>query len=117
MRALSYAPPALRANGRDLLESAIMRAQTAAHYADADLIQQAAALCNSIALNHPFVDGNKRSAFAACIAFLDANGLFLPADALRPFAEQLIAQHEATDRSCADAVLTEWLRTHLRSES
>ena len=41
MRALGYAPPALRANGRNLLESAIMRAQTAAHYADADLIQQA----------------------------------------------------------------------------
>jgi len=45
-----------------LLDSAVHRAQTAAYYGGADLFLQAAALANGIALNHPFIDGNKRSA-------------------------------------------------------
>ncbi|NCZ81425.1 MAG: type II toxin-antitoxin system death-on-curing family toxin [Actinobacteria bacterium] len=49
---------------RDLgaLEAAIYRPQTG--YYD-DLIAQAAALFESLAINHPFIDGNKRVAFAA----------------------------------------------------
>lgn len=40
----------------------------------ADVFAQAAALLRSIALNHPFVDGNKRSAFMATFVFLQLNG-------------------------------------------
>jgi len=57
---LGYARPILRAGGQALLESAVNRAQTAAFYASADVVQQAAALANGIALNHPFLDGNGR---------------------------------------------------------
>jgi death-on-curing protein len=113
MRRLGYAAPILRGNGRQLLESAVHRAQTAAYYGGADLILQAAALANGIALNHPFLDGNKRSAWAACAAFQWLNGRRLPDDAADGLAQQLIAQHELTDRSEADALLAEWLRAHM----
>jgi death-on-curing protein len=113
LRRLGYAAPILRGNGEALLESAIHRARTAAYYGAADLIQQAAALTNGIALNHPFLDGNKRSAWITCITFLELNGLPLPEEAYDPLAQQLIAQHEQTDRSKADEILAEWLREHL----
>ncbi len=113
MQALGYAAPLLRANGRHLLESAVNRAQTVAYYAGGDVIDQAAALCNGISLNHPFLDGNKRVAFAACLTFLDANNCSLPASVLEPLARQIIAQHELTDRSRADVVLADWLRARL----
>ena len=47
----------------------------------ADLIEEAAALWESLAQNHPFIDGNKRTAFAAIYTFLAINGLRLTADA------------------------------------
>lgn len=58
---------------RDLgaLESALFRPQSG--YYD-DLIAEAAALMESLAINHPFVDGNKRVAFAAVDVFLRING-------------------------------------------
>jgi death-on-curing protein len=45
----------------------------------ADLSHQAAALLHSIAMNHPFVDGNKRTAFTAMDVFLRLNGMRLDA--------------------------------------
>ncbi|MGH9403294.1 MAG: type II toxin-antitoxin system death-on-curing family toxin [Terriglobia bacterium] len=60
-----------------LLEAALYRPQTG-HYAD--LIEEAAALWESLAQNHPFVDGNKRTAFAAAYTFLAINGARLTAD-------------------------------------
>jgi death-on-curing protein len=107
---LGYTRPVLRGNGLALLESGVHRAETAAYYAGADLVQQAAALANGIAFNHPFVDGNKRSAWIACVVFLELNGWPLPEDEYEPLAEQLIAMHEETDRSRADALLADWLR-------
>src|SRR6202051_3950322 len=53
------------------LESALYRPQTG--YYD-DLIGEAAALWESLSQNHPFVDGNKRTAFAATYTFLAING-------------------------------------------
>jgi death on curing protein len=110
---LGYAAPILRGDGQALLETGVHRAQTAADYAGADLSLPAACLANGIALNHPFLDGNKRSAWAACVAFLRLNGHALPDDALEPLAEQLIAQHELTDCGQGDALLADWLRARL----
>ena len=53
------------------LESAIMRPQIG--YYDG-IIEEAAALLESLAMNHPFVDGNKRVAFFVTDAFLRMNG-------------------------------------------
>jgi len=56
------------------LESALMRPQTG--YYD-DIIFEAAALFESLAINHPFIDGNKRVAFAVVDTFLRINGYAL----------------------------------------
>ena len=62
-----------------LLESALYRPQTGYY---ADLIEEAAALWESLAQNHPFLDGNKRTAFAATYTFLAINNAFFSAGAL-----------------------------------
>ena len=44
-------------------------------YEGADIVDLAAAYAFGIARNHPFVDGNKRTAWVVCRVFLDVNGL------------------------------------------
>ena len=61
-----------------LLEAALFRPQTGYY---ADLIEEAAALWESLAQNHPFLDGNKRTAFAATYTFLAINGARITAEA------------------------------------
>lgn len=58
---------------RDLhgLESAVARPRQGYY---ADIVSEAAALMESLAVNHPFVDGNKRIAFAAADVFFRLNG-------------------------------------------
>jgi len=59
------------------LESAVFRPQSGYY---SDVAQEACALLESLLINHPFVDGNKRVAFAACDVFLRINGLRIKAD-------------------------------------
>ena len=59
------------------LESAILRPQMG--YYDG-LIEEAAAMMESLAMNHPFVDGNKRTAFYATDTFLRKNGYLIDCD-------------------------------------
>jgi death on curing protein len=61
-----------------LLEAALFRPQTGYY---ADLIEEAAALWESLSQNHPFIDGNKRTAFAATYTFLAINGARLTTEA------------------------------------
>jgi death on curing protein len=69
----------------DLLEAAVLRPQTSAFGEDAypRMIDKAAALFHSLARNHAFVDGNKRTATIAMILFLRKNGVEVRWDALR----------------------------------
>ena len=62
---------------RDLgmLESALGRPLNKFAYGETDLAALAAAYAFAIARNHPFVDGNKRAAFASIIVFLGLNGI------------------------------------------
>lgn len=60
------------------LEAALFRPQTGYY---ADLIAEAAALWESLSQNHPFMDGNKRTAFAATYVFLAINDVEIVADA------------------------------------
>ena len=62
---------------RGLLESAVFRPQTGYYNSVAE---EAAALMESLANNHPFLDGNKRVAFAATHTFLLVNGFDLEVD-------------------------------------
>jgi|TARA_B100001167_G_scaffold180409_1_gene136709 death-on-curing protein len=57
-----------------LLESALARPQNLHAYGEDDTFQLAASYAEGIARNHPFVDGNKRTAFAAADVFLAENG-------------------------------------------
>lgn len=71
------AEPAVRDYG--LLESALARPQASAfgEHAYPGVYQKAAALLHSLARNHGLIDGNKRLALAATIAFLGMNGVRL----------------------------------------
>jgi death on curing protein len=60
---------------RNLIESALGRPQHKFAYEEVDLAALAAAYAFGIAKNHPFVDGNKRTAFASMIVFLGLNGI------------------------------------------
>ena len=59
------------------LESALARPQSGYYK---DVIESAAALLESLAINHPFIDGNKRVAFAATDTFLRINGYTINSD-------------------------------------
>jgi len=61
---------------KDLLESAIFRMRASFDGKDLypDIFAKAGALFESLAKNHPFVDGNKRTAFVATVTFLEING-------------------------------------------
>jgi death on curing protein len=90
-----------------LLEAAIYRPQTGYY---ADLIEEAAALWESLAQNHPFIDGNKRTAFAAMYTFLAINGARLEADADRTYA--FVARLYRVNEFRFDK-LVPWLRRHV----
>lgn len=66
--------PGIRDPG--LLEAALFRPQTGYYES---LVDEAAALWESLSQNHPFIDGNKRTAFAATYVFLAINGLEITA--------------------------------------
>jgi death on curing protein len=72
MEATDQSPAPLR--DARLLEGAVRRPEMAAHYAGADLYEQAALLAVAISQAQAFADGNKRTAIAACRAFLHRNG-------------------------------------------
>lgn len=88
------------------LESAVFRPQTG--YYD-DCIAEAAALWESLSQNHPFVDGNKRTAFAAMYTFLAINGIEVTADAETAW-RFVSARYEAHDFRFK--MLEAWLRTN-----
>ena len=68
------------------LEAALFRPQTGYYE---DLIAEAAALMESLCTNHPFVDGNKRIAFAATDVFLRINGWRLQRTPLHIHADMI----------------------------
>lgn len=92
--------------GRDpgALEAALFRPQTGYYE---DIVMEAAALLESLAINHPFVDGNKRIAFAATDVFLRINGCRLQRSPMQIYAE-MIAMFET--RTFDIAHLEPWLR-------
>lgn len=90
----AVAQPAATFGGRDLYPS---------------LAEKAAALCYSLIQNHPFIDGNKRTAHAATLALLMLNGHVLSASV----DEQEEVLLQVASGNLDRASLTEWLRKHL----
>lgn len=91
---------------RGLLLSALARPQTGYYET---LWLQAAALLQSLAMNHAFVDGNKRVAFALTAVFLRMNGQRLVASA--DDSEAFMLETVIAARSDIDA-LAAWLAAH-----
>ena len=92
-----------------LLESALFRPQTG-YYAHIE--EMAAAMIESLLVNHAFVDGNKRVAFFASDTFLRLNGwkLVVTADEGEEF---IVGMLEAND--CSFEKIRNWIRGHISS--
>jgi len=99
---------------RSLLESAVaMPAQQfSSQYLHEDIPAMAAAYAFHISGNHPFVDGNKRAAVAAMIAFLSDNGWSF--DATADEAEPVILKLAAG--LLTKSTFTDWARRHMREK-
>ncbi len=94
-------PPGVRDGG--LLDSAVHRATTSlggeSKYPSAEMTT--AALLHSLIHNHPFFNGNKRTALVAMLVSLDRNGLLLTCDERTLFRYVLrIAQHRVAPSAC-----------------
>jgi death on curing protein len=92
-----------------LFESAIARPQQLAHYGQPDAAELAAAYAVGISRNHPFVDGNKRTAFVAAELFLALNGMQLLADDAACVTTMLAVAAGQMD----EATFARWLREHM----
>ncbi len=99
-------PPGVRDLG--LLESALFRPRTGYYQ---DIVEMAAALFESLIMNHPFVDGNKRTAFFATDVFLRLNGwkCVVEADAAHRFIIDSLERSE-----CDYAHVLPWLQASIR---
>ncbi|MEU4270462.1 type II toxin-antitoxin system death-on-curing family toxin [Streptomyces sp. NPDC026092] len=73
---LACAGQAIAVRDLGLLKSAVHRPQSQMYGIEAytDLFEKAASLLQSLAVNHPLVDGNKRMAWMSTVVFLDLNG-------------------------------------------
>lgn len=91
------------------LESAIARAQQLAHYGAPDVAELAAAYGFGIARNHPFSDGNKRTAFVAVELFLALNGHELTADD----SDCILTMLRLAAGDTEEAAFAQWIREHL----
>ncbi len=94
-----------------LLGSALARPQQLLAYGDPDLFDLAAAYASGIVRNHPFVDGNKRTAFMTAYLFLARNGLRLLASEVD--AAQVVNALAANELD--EAEFAAWLRDRCES--
>jgi len=95
---------------KGLLESAVFRPQIGYYN---NIAEEAAALMESLTNNHPFLDGNKRIAFAATHTFLLVNGYDLEADALGAY--DFMMQSIATGEFRLAPIL-KWINAHIRQK-
>ena len=92
-----------------LLESALARPRNLAQYGEPDAAGLAASYAFGLARNHPFVDGNKRSAFVAVELFLHLNGWSL--DALD--ADCVLVMLSLAAGDIDEPTFTAWLRERI----
>jgi death on curing protein len=90
------------------LEAAVFRPQTGYY---ANLAEEAAALMESLANNHPFLDGNKRVAFDATHTFLLVNGFTIVADPAETYVFVIDSMAQGRFRF---PFILDWINAHLR---
>lgn len=91
-----------------LLDSALARPQQLAAYGDPDVFDLAAAYAFGIARNHPFVDGNKRTAFLLAEGFIRLHGQRL----LATDEQALVAMLDLAAGEIDQDRFAAWLRQH-----
>lgn len=91
-----------------LFESALARPRQLASYGDPDLADLAAAYGYGLAKNHPFIDGNKRTAFVAVELFIDCNGQALVAED----AECVLTMLAVAAGTLDETQFAGWIRQH-----
>ena len=96
-----------------LLESALARPAQLAAYGEPDVFDLAATYAHGIARNHPFVDGNKRTAHVCYRVFLAINDVELDASSEDKYLQML----SLADGSLGEADFAAWLRPRLRSKA
>jgi death-on-curing protein len=88
-----------------LLDSVLARPLNRAGYGDPDTVELAAVYAIAIARNHPFIDGNKRTAYVAMVLFLALNGIaFVPDQADAVITTMTMAAGEVPDEAFVDWV-------------
>jgi death-on-curing protein len=94
---------------KNAVEAAVFRPQNGYYNS---IEEEAAALMESLANNHGFIDGNKRIAFTAADVFLRLNGFFLDVDSTdgHDFIDGSLERHEFRFSLIAD-----WIRQHMKS--
>jgi len=97
------------------LESAVARPRSSVFGNDAypTLIEKASAMLHSLILNHPFYDGNKRTAFAAVSLFLHFNGIYITGEHRE--IEDFVVW--AAERHLAVEAIADWLAKHTKSRN
>jgi death-on-curing protein len=96
-----------------LLESALARPLNRASYGDPDVAELAALYAIAIARNHPFVDGNKRTAYVALESFLELNGCEFPVSD----RDAVIATLALAGGKMSDDEFTAWVRNNTRART
>jgi death-on-curing protein len=91
---------------KGLLESALARPLNRANYGEADTEQLAALYAIAIARNHPFIDGNKRTAYVAMVLFLALNGMALVPD----YADAVITMLQMASGDLPDDAFLHWVK-------
>jgi death-on-curing protein len=96
---------ALGLRDEGLLDSALARPLNRAGYGEPDIAELAALYGIAIALNHPFLDGNKRTAYVALETFLVLNGCRFPVSD----AEAVVMTLAMASGEIGDAEFTDWV--------
>lgn len=94
---------------QNMFDSAMATPQNKFAYADCDLVDLAAAYAFGLAKNHPFVDGNKRTAAISCFVFLELNGV----SGAVPEAEVVAMFEDLAAGEVDEEGLAVWLRERL----
>lgn len=93
-----------------LLQSALARPQNLAAYGQPDIAQLAAFYGYGISRNHPFLDGNKRTAFVAVELFLILNGHELIADD----AACVLTMLDVASGNITEEAFANWIRNNIK---
>lgn len=91
-----------------LLDSAITRPKNFFFYENADIVRLSAAYGYGICQNHPFIDGNKRTAFVVAIAFIKTNGFKFQASQV----EVVRTMENLADGILSEEAFSDWIKKH-----